>query len=154
MEATERFTEVTEVLATLAPITANGTVGAHVTGYVDFADFHRGFVSLIAGTPAGASVITVTLQQAQDTAGTGVKELTAISKVTGSKAPVALAAADTEEYIGIELNTPELDVSNGFHCIQATVTVSVAAYTYALYMYGTVPRYAPADVTGYAEIVA
>lgn len=154
MEATERFTEVTEVLATLAPITANGTVADHVTGYVDFADFHRGFVSLIAGTPAGASVITVTLQQATDTDGSDFKELTAISKVAGSKAPTALAAGDTEEYIGIELNMPELDVTNGFHCIQVTVAVTVAAYTYALYLYGTVPRYAPCDVTGYAEIVA
>ncbi len=154
MEATERFTEVNELLGGLAPITANGAVGAHVTGYLDFADFHRGFVLFVAGTPAQGATINITLQQAQDTAGTGTKELTAISKVVGSKAPAQIVAADAGETVGIEINTPEFDVSNGFHCMQVTVTVAVDVYTYMLGVFGTVPRYPPVDVTGWAEIVA
>ena len=154
MLVSERYTEVVEVLADLAPITANGTVGAHVTGYVDFADFHRGFVWMHVGTPAAASTLTVTMQQAQDTAGTGTKEFTAFSGVAGSKAPVVLVAADAGVFLGIEIESTELDASNGFHCLQTTVAVGVDSYTYALAMLGTVPRYAPTDVTNFAEIVA
>ncbi len=154
MLSTERYTEVTEVLATLAPITANGAVGPHVTGYADFADFHRGFVEFHVGTPGGASTIDITLQQAQDTAGTGAKELTDITGVTLTKAPAQIVAADAGEFCGIEINTPELDVTNGYHCIQVTVTVAVDTFTYGLKLLGVVPRYEPTDVTNYMEIVA
>jgi len=153
MNATEKFTEVVDVLAALAPTTANGTQAAHTTGYVDFADYHRGFVWLHIGTPSGASTIDVTLQQAKDTAGTGTKELTDVTGVTGTKSPDQIVAGDAGNYVGIEINTPELDATNGYHCIQATVTVGTAAYTYALALLGLVGRYEPAGVTDFQEVV-
>jgi len=146
-EVTERFTEVVDVLAAIAPITANGAVGAHSTAYVSLADYHRAFVLLHVGTPGGASTIDVAITQATDTSGTGAKAIT-------GKAITTITAADTEEYVGMELNTDELDVSAGFCTICATVTVGIATYTYSLYVFGLVSRYEPVGVTDFAEVVA
>lgn len=149
---TEQFTEVHDILAALAPTTANGTVAAHVTGYVSLADYHRAFVWCHIGTPAGASTIDITMQQAQDTAGTGTKALTTIAG--GTKSPAQIVAADAGNYVGIEIRSPELDVSNLFHTIQATVTVAVAAFTYSLVIFGIVSRYEAVGTTDFQEVVA
>jgi len=154
MEVTERFTEVVDILAALAPTTANGTQAAHTSGYVDMADYHRAFVWLHVGTPGGASTIAVTLQQAKTAAGGSTKELTDITGVTGTKAPTTLTTADAGTYVGIEINSAELDATNGFHFIQATVTVGVSTYTYSLVIFGLVSRYEPVGVTDYQEVVA
>ena len=151
---TERFTEVHDILAALAPITAHGTVGAHVTGYVDIADYHRNFIWLHVGMPAGASTIDVTLQQATDTDGSDAKELTDITGVANTKDITQIVAGDAGVYVGIEVRSPEFDVTNGFHCLQATVTVGTAAYTYSLVIFGTVSRYEAVGVTDFAEVVA
>jgi len=153
MSYTQEFTECHDVLAALAPITANGAVGAHVTGYVSLADYHRAFVFCHVGTPAGASTIDITVQQAQDTSGTGTKELTDITGVTGTKAPTQIVAADAGVYVGIEIRSAELDVSNGFHTVQITVTVGVAAYTYSLLVLGIVSRYEAVGITDFQEVI-
>lgn len=152
MEATEQFTEVVDVLAELAPTTANGTQAAHVSGYVDIADYHRCFVWLHIGQPAQGATIDVTLQQAQDTAGTGAKALT--NPAGGSKSPTQIVAADIGNYVGIEIRSPEFDVSNGFHCLQVTVTVGTDTFTYSMVIFGVVSRYEPVGVTDFQEVVA
>jgi len=149
---TERFTEVVDILAALAPTAANAVVGAHTTGYVSMADYHRAFVWCHIGTPVGASTIDITIQQAQDTAGTGTKALTTIA--AGSKSPTQIVAGDAGAYVGIEIRSPELDVTNGFYTIQATVTVGVAVYTYSLVIFGIVSRYEAVGVTDFQEVVA
>ena len=150
---TEEFTEVHDVLAALAPITANGTQAAHVTGYVDMADYHRAFVWLHVGTPAGASTIDVTLQQATDTDGSDAKELTDITGVAATKDITQIVAGDAGVYVGIEIRSPEFDVTNGFHCLQVTVTVGTAAYTYSLVIFGIVSRYESVGITDFAEVI-
>lgn len=153
---TERFTEVHDILAALAPTTANGTVAAHTTGYVSIADYHRAFVWLHLGQPAGASTIDLAMQQAQDTLGTGAKALTTVAIATAAAAAKAITqavAGDIGNYLGIEIRSPELDVSNGFYCIQATVTVGTATYTYSLVIFGIVSRYEAVGVTDFQEII-
>lgn len=150
---TEQFTEVHDVLAELAPTTAHGLVGAHVTGYADMADYHRAFVWLHLGEPGQAATITVTVQQATSAAGAGAKALTNILGVAGSKSPAVMVAADSGEYVGIEIRSPEIDVSNGYHFIQVTVTVGAAAYTYSCVLFGIVSRYEPVGVTDFLQVV-
>lgn len=150
---TEEFTEVHDILAALAPVTANGTVAAHLSGYVDIADYHRLFVWLHVGTPAGASTIDVTLQQATDTDGSDAKELTDITGVAGTKAPTQIVAGDAGVYVGIEIRSPEFDVTNGFHCLQVTVTVGTSTYTYSLVVFGIVSRYESVGITDFAEVI-
>lgn len=149
---TEQFTEVHDILAALAPITANGTVGAHVSGYVDVADYHRAFIWLHVGTPGGASTIDVTVQQATSAAGAGAKALT--TPAGGSKSITQIVAGDAGVYVGIEVRSSEFDITNGFSFLQATVTVGTNTYTYSLVIFGIVSRYEPVGVTDFAEIVA
>ena len=144
---TERFTEVHEVLAAIAPTTANGAVGPHNTGYVSIADFHRAFALLHVGTPAGASTIDVVITQASDAAGSDAAVLTT------SKAITQIVAGDAGVYVGIEVRSEELDVSNDFVFLNVAVTVGTAVYTYSLVLFGIVSRYEPVDVTGWQEII-
>lgn len=156
MSYMERFTEVHDILATLAPITANGAVGAHVTGYVSMADYHRAFAWLHLGTPAGASTIDLAIQQAQDTLGTGTKALTTVPLFgvpAAAKAITQAVAGDAGNYVGIEIRSEELDVNNGFYTIQATVTVGTATYTYSLVIFGIISRYEAVGVTDFQEII-
>jgi len=149
---TEQFTEVHDVLAAIAPTTANGAVGAHASGYVDMADYHRAFCWLHVGTPGGASTIDVAITQATSSAGAGAKALT--TPAGGSKSPTQIVAADAGVYVGIEIRSAELDATNGFHFIQATVTVGTSTYTYSLVIFGTVSRYEAVGVTDFAQVVA
>ena len=153
MSYTERFTETHDVLATQAPTAALAAVGAHQTGFAEIADYHRVFIWLIMGVAGGGATIDVTLQQAQDTAGTAQKELTDITGVTLTKSPTQIVAGDAGNYIGIEVRSPEFDVTNGFHTLQVTVTVANATYYHSLVVFGIVSRYAPVGVTDFQEVV-
>lgn len=146
MSATARFSEVNEVLATLAPTTANGTVALHVTEWFDMAEFHRGFFFLHVGTPGGASTIDLDIYEATDLAGTG-------RQIIAAKSITQIAAADAGAYVGIEIQSEELDVSNKYHCLRAELTVGVNTYTYSLAALGFIPRFAGVGVTGYDELV-
>jgi len=146
MNYCERFTEVCDVLAAISPQTANGVVGAHATGYVSLAEYHRAFALLHLGEPGQGATIDVAVTQATDTLGTG-------AKAVAGKAPNQAVAADAGGYIGIELRTDELDASNDFNCVQVTVTVGAAAYTYSLYVFGLVPRYEPVGITDFHQLV-
>ena len=149
---TEQFTEVHDILAALAPTTANGTQAAHVTGYVDMADYHRAFAMLHVGTPGGASTIDVTFQQAQDIAGLNAKALT--NPAGGAKSLTQIVAGDAGVYAGVEIRSSEFDITNGFSFLQATVTVGTNTYTYGLVLFGIVSRYEPVGVTDWQEIIA
>lgn len=146
MSYTQEFTEVHDVLATLAPVAANSAVGAHSTGYVSLADYHRAFVFMQAGVPALGATLDLALWEAQDTAGTGAQAI-------AGKAITQFTAADTGEYVGIELRTPELDVTNNYNCVAAIATVGTGTYTYELVLFGIVARYEPAGITDFAEVV-
>lgn len=146
MDYCERFSEVCDVLAAISPQAANGAVGAHASGYVSLADYHRAFVLLHIGEPGGASTIDVAVTEAQDALGTGAQAL-------AGKAPNQIVAADAGGYVGIEIRTDELDATNDYDHIQVTVTVGTNTYTYSLYVFGLVPRYPPVGVTDFHQLV-
>ena len=144
--AMERFTEVYDVLAALGPTAANAAAGAHVTGYFSMADAHRAFALLHVGTPGQGATINVTVQEATDALGTGAQGIVA-------KAPAQIVAADADGYVGIEFQSEELDMSNGYDFLQITVTVANAAFYYSLVVLGGPLRYEPAATTDFIELV-
>lgn len=147
MTVSEQFSEIHEVLATLAPTTANGTVAAHATGYIDLAEFHRAFVFVQIGEPGAAgSTIDITINEATDLAGTGEQAVAAL-------APAQIDNGDTGGYVGIEIRQEDLTQHDNYHCINVVATVGTNTYTYSLVVFGYVARYDPADVTGYTELV-
>lgn len=152
VEATERFTEVVDFLAVIAPTTANGQLGAHVTGYINLADYHRVFAELVVGQPAGASTIDMTFTQATSAAGANAKILT-IGGVANAKDITQIVAGDIGVHVGVEIRPEELDVTGLFCFLQAQVTVGTAVYTYTLVVMGLCSRYEPVGVTDFAEII-
>ena len=144
MSYTQRWTEVHEPLATLAPITANGTVGEHNTGWVDMENYYRMVILLNLGTPAQGATINIDVEEATDNDGTGIQNI-------AGKSITQVVAADTEGIVAIELRGEEL--TQGYSFINIEVTVAVDTYTYGLWVVGCVPHYAPVPVTGWQEIV-
>lgn len=153
MSYTERFTEVHDVLAALAPTAANGTVGTHNSAWASVADYHRVFALLHLGEAAQGATIDLALQQATVAAGTDAKAITVDNAGAVNKAITQVTATD-DGYVGIELRTAELDVPNGFDYVRAVVTVGTGTFTYSLYLFGLESRYEPVGVTDWQEIIA
>ena len=151
MNSTERFSEVNDILATLPSSAANAGVGAHNSGYVSLADYHRAFALLNLGEPGQDATIDVAVTQATDALGTGAKALTTPAGVT--KNPAQIVAGDAGGHVGIEIRSEELDVTGGFGYIQVALTVGTATYYSNLTIFGTVSRYEPVDVTDYLYLM-
>ena len=145
MSYTERFSEVVDVLATLAPTTANGAVGAHNSAWASMADYHRAFALLHIGQVAVTGTLDLALYQATDSAGGGAKAIS-------GKSITQLTASD-DGYVGIELRSEELDVAGGFDYVRVQVTVGTDTFTYSLHVFGFDMRYEPAGVTDFQELV-
>ena len=90
---------------------AAGTV---TTGWVSAGKFNWlvGIVQL--GTPGGGGLLDAKLQQAQDSSGTGVKDLLAMTQMSALGETIIQAA----EY--------SLDINNGFNYVRLSMTTSVA----------------------------
>jgi len=151
MSATEQFTEITDVLATIPPLAANAGVGVHNSGYVSLADYHRAFVWLDLGEAGQDATIDVVLTQATDAAGTGAKALTTPAGVT--KNPAQIVAGDAGDHVGIEIRSEELDITNGFVFVQAAVTIAAATYYYDLVIFGLVSRYEPVGAADFLYLM-
>lgn len=144
--AMQQFTERIELLDHLAPVDANQSVGAHATACVDLSEFHRAFILIVTGDAAQDATLDVAVHQAQDTSCTGAKEMT-------SKAITQLTDSDEGVYVGIEIQTEEMDLDNGFHTLKAIATVGTDTFDYALMIFGVDPRYEPRGTTGFDELV-
>lgn len=151
----EEFTEVHDILDELAPTAANAAVGAHPGNWADMADYHRAFCWLHIGEPGQGATIDVAINQATDNAGAGSTPLLGLAAGlhVAAMTPAQIVVADSGNYIGIEIRSEMLDVSNGYHFIQVTVTVGADVYYYSMVLFGIVSRYEPVGVTDFQEIV-
>lgn len=151
MSYQEQFTETHDILATLPPSAVNAAVGTHNSGYVDLADYHRAFVWLDLGEAAQGATIDVAITEATSVVGAGAQALTTIAGAT--KNPAQIVVADAGGHVGIEVRSPELDVSNGYHFINVAVTVANGTYYYDLVIFGIVSRYEPVGVTDFLYLM-
>lgn len=131
-----RLTETAQIAAAIVPV--NLATAANAGDWVSLKGY--GHVAIVVFKAAGGAgePPTVTVEQAQDVSGTGHKALnftrvdakngaalTAIgefTKVTQAAANTyALAAGDTQALYVIEFDAAELDLANGFDCVQASI---------------------------------
>lgn len=146
---TEKFIEVHEPLYVLHPISV--TNGAAVyTSYVSLANYHRAFILINVGVMQGGGTLDAVVYQATTTGGAGFKVLSPTKAIT----QLTQAGADSNSIVGIEVRTEELDVTAGFDCIALQYTVGTAAMIMSIEIWGCVPRFAPAPVTDWNEVVA
>lgn len=127
------------------------TAAAYSTGWIDASKFHKFMALIAAGTLGSSATLDGKLEQAQDSSGTGVKDITgkAITQLTQ-------AGSDSDKQAIINLRPSELDVQNAFTHFRLTVTVAVATSDADGKVLGLDPRHGPAsdfDATTVDEIV-
>ncbi|MGE0229986.1 MAG: hypothetical protein AB7I38_17075 [Dehalococcoidia bacterium] len=114
--------------------------GANSGDYISLKNARRVAVVFLSGLGTAGDDPTLTLQQAQDVAGTGVKALN-FTEILRKQAATSLAAvaqwtrttqaaantytngtsAEEDLVWVVEIDPTQLDVENGFDCIRATV---------------------------------
>lgn len=141
---TNRFTEGNRVDGDLHP--ASRAANTYNTSYFSMRDYHRAVCIVDVGSIPEGATLDVKLQQAKDTDGTSVKDIT-------GKAITQLTDADDNKIVAIELKTEELDVDNRFDCIRAQAVVGVDAIPCSVMIIRTEPRFAAVGVSQLDEVV-
>jgi hypothetical protein len=114
-----QMSEQMAVMDQVAPVSqAAGTV---TTGYVSAANFERLLAIINTGVLGAGATLDAKLQQAQDGAGTGVKD------ITGKSITQIIKATGDNKVAMINLRDDELDVGNGFSFVRLSMTVGTAA---------------------------
>lgn len=138
------------VAAAIDPdVTAAGTV---TSGWVSMATFGALQALILAGTLGTNATVDAKLEQASDSDGTGVKDIT-------GKVITQLTQAGTDEsdqQVVINVRAEELDVENGFTHVRLSITVGTATSDIGGLLMGFYPRYGPAsddDAVSVAEII-
>lgn len=125
--------------------------GAVSTGWVSMADYDSIIAVAMAGTLGTSATFDAKLQQATDSSGTGVKDIS-------GKAITQLTQAGTDEsdkQAIINCRADELDVANSFDHVRLTITVGTATSDAAGLIIGLNARYQPnADAASVAEVIS
>jgi hypothetical protein len=128
--------------------------GTHASAWVNVRNYHRLKFDLNVGEMQAGATLDAQLRQATDTAGTGAKVIADKSGLlTKAITQLTQAGGDGDDLVRIELQTEELDVSNGFDCVQFSVVVAGAAVEYAAVLYGCESRHMPTPTANWTEII-
>jgi len=126
------------------------TAAAYSTAWISMRDFGSILATVMAGTLGASATLDAKLEQATDSSGTGVKDITgkAITQLTQ-------AGTDSDKQAQINCRADELDVDNSFDYARLTVTVAVATSDIGAIVQGFDARYQPAaDLASVDEIVS
>lgn len=132
-----RFTENFQIVPADGP---SDFAAAAVTGdWINLKNFAHAVLVLIKGAGASGEPPTITLQQAKTVAGGSAKALTVVTRVDAKSnadittigqftkvtqaaaATYVPAAGNTEAVYVIEFDADQLDINNGFCCVQASI---------------------------------
>ena len=137
--------EALSVLATIDPISQGaGTVS---TAWISVANFHTFMAVVQTGVMGASSTLDAKIQQAQDGAGTGVKDV-----ATKSIVQIVKASGDNKQAL-INFKPEDVDNANNFAFVRLSLTVGVAASLVAGQLVGVNPRYAASDAYNQAGVV-
>jgi hypothetical protein len=114
-----KISEQLALLGFIAPISQGA--GAVSSAYVDMSVAKRLMAVIQTGVLGASATVDAKLQQATDSGGTGVKD------VTGKSITQLVKASNDNNVAIINVNDDELDVANGFRWVRVTVTVGTAA---------------------------
>ena len=145
-----RATDIAAVAAAIDPDAY--AAGTYTSGWVSLADFGQLAAVVQVGTLGASATVDAKLEQAQDSSGTGAKDITGKSITQLTK-----AGSDDDKQAVINLREDELDTDNNFDHARLSVTVAVAACDAAGLVIGVNPGYGPAadkDASTVDEIVA
>jgi hypothetical protein len=135
MSYTERFSEVHELLAVIDPAAYTSEQNS---GYVSLAKFHRAVIIINAGVITGN--IDVDIEEGTNTSGGSAQSFDSASKDI-----TLTATTDNNTVSVIEIRTEELDIADGFDCINLEMTSTNAIF--GATVWGVCPRYAAVSTT-------
>jgi len=126
--------------------------GAHSTGWISMVTWQKISAIVMAGDLGSSATLDAKLEQASDSSGTGVKDITgkAITQLTQ-------AGTDSNKQAIINCRADELDIANGFTHVRLTMTVATATSDAGAVVMGMIARYRNAaanDAATVDEIVA
>lgn len=140
-----KISEQASLLATIDPVSQ--VAGTVTTGWISGAN-HERFMALIqTGVLGVAATLDGKLQQATDSSGTGVKDITG-KLIT----QIVKATGDNKQAI-INLRSPEMDMANGFSYFRLSLTVGTAASLIGASVIGGVADNMPASALNQAGVV-
>lgn len=136
------------LVAVIAPISA---AAVQSSGWFDATLFHNFLASIQLGVLGASATVDAKLQQATDSGGTGVKDVTGKAIVQFTK-----VATDDGKTALINLKQEDLDFANGFKWVRLSITPAVAACLIGGDVRGFDPRYGFAtdiDLATVAQVI-
>ena len=117
------------------------------TGWVSMSDYGALLCMVMVGTLGTSATVDAKIEEATDSSGTGVQDLT-------GKAITQLTQAGTDSDKQAIINVFSADLTATFTHVRLTVTVAVATSDVGAVVFGFDPRYEPGtDLTSVDEIV-
>jgi hypothetical protein len=125
LKPSDQFT----LLATIAPISQ--AAGTSTTGWISAANFVAYLIKIGVGVLGASGTVDAKIQQATDSTGTGVKDVTgsAITQLTK-------AGTDDGKVVEINLRADRLDINNDFAYFRVSLTTATAASLVGVDVYG------------------
>jgi hypothetical protein len=117
--------------------TASQAAGTYTSSWVSLANFHNLAALIQTGVLGASATVDAKLQQATDSGGTGVKD------VTGRAITQIVKASGDNKQALINLKGADLDVEGGFRYVRLSLTVATAASLVGATLFGAYPRMAP-----------
>ena len=136
-------------VAVAAAIDPQSTNAAVSTAWIQAAAFHKLMAVVQAGALGAAATVDAKFQQAQDGAGTGVKDVASTLMQQLTKAGTDDSA--TQSMINCKMS--ELDINNGFNFVRLTVTPAVAASLISAVVLGVDQHYGVASDSNAASVL-
>ena len=128
----------------------NPSAGTAASGWIDMGAYERIMAVVQTGALQTGNTVDAKLQQAKDTSGTGVKDITnaAITQLTK-------AATNDNEQAVINCGAESLDVNNGFRYARLLVTVGGTNTAFiGGVVYGDPDKKPPTNPTTVAQVVS
>ena len=124
------------------------TAGAYSTAWVNMGLYNAIQAIAMAGTLGSSATLDAKLEQATDSSGTGVKDITGKSIVQ-----LTQAGTDSDKQAIILLRDDELDVDNSFTHARLTITIGTATSDAGAIVLGHYCRYTPTALASVDEVV-
>ena len=137
--------ELLTILATLDP--SSQAAGTTTTGWISVANHHGLLTVIQTGVLGTGATVDAKLQQAQDSTGTGAKD------ISGKAITQIVKATGDNKQALINVKPEELDTVNGFGFVRLSVTVGTAASQTAAQVLGINGRELPANTSNQAAVV-
>lgn len=122
-------------------------IGAVSTAWIAMKNYESLLALIKTGILGAAATLDAKFEQATDSGGSGVKD------VTGKAIAQLVKATNDDDQAEINLRADELDVNGGFDHVRLTVTVAAAASFADATVWAFDPHYGPASDNDLASVV-